>query len=116
MSGNDADDVDRGDERLVVGEAKASAARLPCRGRPWMALAQMGDTPRHEDAAATQPGRRVRLPGLRWPEDAGRPQPAEFCENGMKAVAEEATTRRIGRSSSPPTPSRAVPPATTGSG
>ncbi|RKN42375.1 FdhF/YdeP family oxidoreductase [Streptomyces hoynatensis] len=33
-------------------------------------------------------------PGCAWPEP-GRPHTAEFCENGAKAVAEEATLRRV---------------------
>ncbi|MET2715062.1 FdhF/YdeP family oxidoreductase [Streptomyces harbinensis] len=33
-------------------------------------------------------------PGCAWPEP-GKPHTAEFCENGAKAVAEEATLRRI---------------------
>jgi molybdopterin-dependent oxidoreductase alpha subunit len=35
-------------------------------------------------------------PGCAWPEGHHR-SPAEFCENGAKAVAEEATTRRVNR-------------------
>ncbi len=35
-------------------------------------------------------------PGCAWPEP-GTPHLAEFCENGVKAVAEEATTARITR-------------------
>ncbi|MFJ6212998.1 FdhF/YdeP family oxidoreductase [Streptomyces sp. NPDC092296] len=35
-------------------------------------------------------------PGCAWPEP-DRPHTAEFCENGAKAVAEEATERRIDR-------------------
>ncbi len=35
-------------------------------------------------------------PGCAWPE-AHPPQRIEFCENGIKAVAEEATTRRADR-------------------
>ena len=35
-------------------------------------------------------------PGCAWPDPAGT-APAEFCENGAKAVAEEATTRRVTR-------------------
>jgi molybdopterin-dependent oxidoreductase alpha subunit len=35
-------------------------------------------------------------PGCAWPDPQGHRKPAEFCENGAKAVAEEATTRRIG--------------------
>jgi molybdopterin-dependent oxidoreductase alpha subunit len=36
-------------------------------------------------------------PGCAWPDPLGHRKMAEFCENGAKAVAEEATTRRIGR-------------------
>jgi len=35
-------------------------------------------------------------PGCAWPE-ADKRHTAEFCENGAKAVAEEATKRRVGR-------------------
>ncbi len=34
-------------------------------------------------------------PGCAWPEPLGHRRPAEFCENGAKAVAEEATTRVV---------------------
>ncbi|HEX8556946.1 MAG TPA: FdhF/YdeP family oxidoreductase [Pyrinomonadaceae bacterium] len=34
-------------------------------------------------------------PGCAWPDPDGRRSRAEFCENGAKAVAEEATTRRV---------------------
>jgi molybdopterin-dependent oxidoreductase alpha subunit len=34
-------------------------------------------------------------PGCAWPDPDGRRAHAEFCENGAKAVAEEATTRRV---------------------
>ncbi len=36
-------------------------------------------------------------PGCAWPEPQGHRKLAEFCENGAKAVAEEATRRRAGR-------------------
>ncbi|MEO6084697.1 MAG: FdhF/YdeP family oxidoreductase [Umezawaea sp.] len=35
-------------------------------------------------------------PGCAWPEPQGHRKLAEFCENGAKAVAEEATRRRVG--------------------
>ena len=35
-------------------------------------------------------------PGCAWPEDPGGRKAAEFCENGAKAVAEEATRRLVG--------------------
>ncbi|MBF4996387.1 FdhF/YdeP family oxidoreductase [Nocardia sp. BSTN01] len=34
-------------------------------------------------------------PGCAWPEPTGPRRPAEFCENGAKAVAEEATLRTV---------------------
>lgn len=34
-------------------------------------------------------------PGCAWPEEHGGRKLAEFCENGAKAVAEEATTRAV---------------------
>lgn len=34
-------------------------------------------------------------PGCAWPEPQGRRRPAEFCENGAKAVAEETTVRTV---------------------
>src|SRR5829696_7424344 len=34
-------------------------------------------------------------PGCAWPDPDGDRSHAEFCENGAKAVAEEATTRRV---------------------
>ncbi|NDZ93229.1 FdhF/YdeP family oxidoreductase [Streptomyces sp. SID6673] len=34
-------------------------------------------------------------PGCAWPETPGHRKHAEFCENGAKAVAEEATKRRV---------------------
>ncbi|MFJ4650814.1 FdhF/YdeP family oxidoreductase [Nocardia sp. NPDC088792] len=34
-------------------------------------------------------------PGCAWPEPTGMRRPAEFCENGAKAVAEEATLRTV---------------------
>ncbi|MBO9532722.1 MAG: molybdopterin-dependent oxidoreductase [Solirubrobacteraceae bacterium] len=37
-------------------------------------------------------------PGCAWPEPEQGAHHLEFCENGVKAVAEEATLRRIGRS------------------
>ncbi|OAN38827.1 FdhF/YdeP family oxidoreductase [Mycolicibacterium iranicum] len=36
-------------------------------------------------------------PGCAWPEEHGGRKLAEFCENGAKAVAEEATTRVVTR-------------------
>ena len=37
----------------------------------------------------------IDCPGCAWPETPGHRKPAEFCENGAKAVAEEATLRTV---------------------
>src|SRR5579872_2797298 len=34
-------------------------------------------------------------PGCAWPDPDGERKTAEFCENGVKAVASEATTKRL---------------------
>ena len=49
-----------------------------------------------QDAAVGQPARRLRLPGCAWP-DRNHASTFEFCENGAKAVAAEATARRVTR-------------------
>ena len=58
-----------------------------------------------EQMGATRTVRTLRLlnqqegfdcPGCAWPDPQGHRKFAEFCENGAKAVAEEATLRRVG--------------------
>ena len=86
---------DPGDRDLRVGQPKQRAAGLP------------GVTAALSDGVAQMGVRRTALtlarvnqvggfdcPGCAWPEPADRAH-AEFCENGAKAVAEEATLRRI---------------------
>ncbi len=48
-------------------------------------------------AKINQPGG-FDCPGCAWPEPGAGAHHLEFCENGAKAVAEEGTLRRIGRS------------------
>ncbi|ULN45888.1 FdhF/YdeP family oxidoreductase [Mycolicibacterium goodii] len=58
-------------------------------------LTQMG--PVRTAAALTRLNQRhgFDCPGCAWPEEHGGRKLAEFCENGAKAVAEEATKRRV---------------------
>ncbi|CKI19387.1 FdhF/YdeP family oxidoreductase [Mycolicibacterium smegmatis] len=58
-------------------------------------LTQMG--PVRTTAALTRLNQRhgFDCPGCAWPEEHGGRKLAEFCENGAKAVAEEATKRRV---------------------
>ncbi|GGF36260.1 FdhF/YdeP family oxidoreductase [Echinicola rosea] len=39
----------------------------------------------------------IDCPGCAWPDPEKRSKLGEFCENGVKAIAEEATTERVGR-------------------
>ncbi|MBV8931670.1 MAG: FdhF/YdeP family oxidoreductase [Kutzneria sp.] len=87
-------DVD--EARLEVGDPARRAAGLPG------VLASV----RHsvDQMGAVRAVRTLRLlnqrdgfdcPGCAWPEPPGSRKTAEFCENGAKAVAEEATLRRV---------------------
>ncbi|WP_326550768.1 FdhF/YdeP family oxidoreductase [Micromonospora sp. NBC_01813] len=88
---------DAGDRDLRVGDPATAAAGLPGVTHALRAgFAQMGV----RRTALTllrvnQPGG-FDCPGCAWPEPAAeRRAHAEFCENGAKAVAEEATLRRV---------------------
>lgn len=53
-------------------------------GRGWKALSKLNQTDGHD------------CPGCAWPDpDDERSGLAEYCENGAKAIAEEATTKRL---------------------
>ncbi|MBT2211502.1 FdhF/YdeP family oxidoreductase [Actinomadura sp. NEAU-AAG7] len=94
-----ADDVDPADDiaGTEVSEPKTWAAGVP---GVTAALRQAYDQMGVRRTALTlvrvnqKPG--FDCPGCAWPEGDHR-HLAEFCENGAKAVAEEATTRRVTR-------------------
>ncbi|MFE0027657.1 FdhF/YdeP family oxidoreductase [Amycolatopsis sp. NPDC059021] len=94
------DDID--EARLETGKPKGYAA-----GIPGVAVSLVRGV---EQMGAGRTVRTLRLlnqregfdcPGCAWPEpreaDGEHRKLAEFCENGAKAVAEEATKRRVGR-------------------
>ncbi|MFC4603218.1 FdhF/YdeP family oxidoreductase [Rhodococcus kronopolitis] len=60
------------------------------------AVEQMGVTRTARSLARLNQRHGFDCPGCAWPETPGHRRPAEFCENGAKAVAEEATLRRVG--------------------
>ncbi|MBL8779279.1 MAG: FdhF/YdeP family oxidoreductase [Acidimicrobiales bacterium] len=107
MSGGDRDEPDRGDERLRVGHSKdVAAGPAGVVAGTRMALAEMGVRRGTRALLKVNQAEGFDCPGCAWPEaaPAGTRESgkharshAEFCENGMKAVAEEATTRRVGR-------------------
>ncbi len=58
-------------------------------------LAQMGATRTVRTLRLLNQREGFDCPGCAWPDPLGHRKVAEFCENGAKAVAEEATVRRV---------------------
>jgi molybdopterin-dependent oxidoreductase alpha subunit len=89
------DDPD--DRRLRVREPKDHAAGIPGIAAALKAgVEQMGVARSARTLLRVNQTSGFDCPGCAWPEPGAR-HLAEFCENGAKAVAEEATTRRIDR-------------------
>lgn len=92
-------DAPENDAGLKVGEPQDHAVGMPA------TLSIAKQAMKHLGVARTartlaklnQPGG-FDCPGCAWPEPADGSHHLEFCENGAKAVAEEGTLRRIGRS------------------
>jgi molybdopterin-dependent oxidoreductase alpha subunit len=83
---------------LEVGERKQGAGGLPAVTKALgMARAQMGVRRTALTLARLNQKHGFDCPGCAWPDPDHR-SIAEFCENGAKAVAEEATLRRVDRS------------------
>lgn len=85
------------EDDVVVTHEKSYAAGVPAvlvslqRG-----IEQMGLTRTARTLSRLNQRHGFDCPGCAWPETPGHRKYAEFCENGAKAVAEEATTRRVG--------------------
>lgn len=90
---------DPGDKDLEVHAPKHWAAGVPgVRVAMEHALRQMGPRRTALTLINLNQADGFDCPGCAWPEpDPKHRHTAEFCENGAKAVAEEATTRRITR-------------------
>ena len=83
------------EEQPRVTPPQDHAAGLPAVARSMRHLfAQMGPVRGTRVLRQLNQKRGFDCPGCAWPEGAER-RHAEFCENGVKAVAEEATERRI---------------------
>ncbi|MEV0728558.1 FdhF/YdeP family oxidoreductase [Polymorphospora sp. NPDC050346] len=89
---------DAGDRDLRISPPKRSAAGLPGVTHALAdGLAQMGVRRTALTLLKINQADGFDCPGCAWPEPApAKRSHAEFCENGAKAVAEEATLRRIG--------------------
>ncbi|QSE89415.1 FdhF/YdeP family oxidoreductase [Rhodococcus pseudokoreensis] len=90
----DIHEIDEDD--VVVTHEKSYAAGVPAvlvslkRG-----LEQMGPVRMARTLMKLNQRQGFDCPGCAWPETPGHRKHAEFCENGAKAVAEEATTRTV---------------------
>ncbi|MFF4733101.1 FdhF/YdeP family oxidoreductase [Streptomyces mirabilis] len=86
---------DPGDARLRVGPPKEYAAGIPAVTSSLRhAGEQMGARRSLLTLLQVNQKKGFDCPGCAWPEPEHRHR-AEFCENGAKAVAEEATVRRV---------------------
>ena len=89
------DDIDEG--QVEIGRPKRKAAGVPgVVASLQHALGQMGATRSLRVLSRLNQKVGFDCPGCAWPEP-GRRHVIEWCENGAKAVAEEATVRRITR-------------------
>lgn len=98
VDGRDLEDVPRADEPVEVSAPKRFAAGVPAvlvAGK--MAIEQMGPVRSAKTLLRINQTDGFDCPGCAWPEQLDRSH-VEFCENGAKAVAEEATRRRVDRS------------------
>jgi molybdopterin-dependent oxidoreductase alpha subunit len=85
------------DDGLTISPPKTSAAGVPAvLTALHHAQQQMGVVRSLLTLVKVNQAQGFDCPGCAWPEPAHR-HAAEFCENGAKAVAEEATVRRVTR-------------------
>nr|WP_296765734.1 FdhF/YdeP family oxidoreductase [Rhodococcus sp. (in: high G+C Gram-positive bacteria)] len=89
-------DYEYDENSVVVTDSKSYAAGVPAvlvslqRG-----VEQMGPVRTAFSLAKLNQRKGFDCPGCAWPETPGHRKHAEFCENGAKAVAEEATKRTV---------------------
>lgn len=84
------------DESLKVGKAKEVAAGIPAVvSATKHAIKEMGVARGMKMLLEVNQMGGFDCPGCAWPDPDDHRAVAEFCENGAKAVAEEATTKRV---------------------
>jgi molybdopterin-dependent oxidoreductase alpha subunit len=83
------------ESQLTVGKPKKHAVGFPAVANAMkISLEQMGPLRTAQTLLAVNQKKGFDCPGCAWPE-ADKRHKAEFCENGAKAVAEEATRRKV---------------------
>jgi anaerobic selenocysteine-containing dehydrogenase len=96
-----ADDTARAEQnidesKIRVGKPKTEAVGAPAVIRSLqMSVEQMGVARTAKTLLKVNQVTGFDCMGCAWPDPDHRRHTAEFCENGAKAVAEEATTRRV---------------------
>ena len=85
-----------GEHAVTVGPPRTTAAGVPAvLVALRRALTQMGAVRSLTTLARVNQRDGFDCPGCAWPENSGGRKRIEFCENGAKAVAEEATRRLV---------------------
>lgn len=83
------------EQKLTIGNVQKKAVGIPgIMHSMEISLKQMGPLRTAQTLLAINQKDGFDCPGCAWPE-ADKRHKAEFCENGAKAVAEEATKRRV---------------------
>ncbi len=91
-----ADDIDESDV-TVSGESHAAAGATAVMVSMKRAMGQMGPVRTAQTLLRLNQADGFDCQGCAWPDpDPAHRHTAEFCENGAKAVTEEATLRRVG--------------------
>jgi molybdopterin-dependent oxidoreductase alpha subunit len=86
------------DDRLEVGKPPAQAAGVKAIANSVsLGLREMGAVKMLRGWAAINQDRGFDCPSCAWADPDGPRHTAEFCENGAKAMADDATKKRIGR-------------------
>ena len=89
--------ADYDEHAIEVGHPEKSAAGVPAVVVALQrSLTQMGVLRTARTLTKVNQRDGFDCPGCAWPEEPGGRKHAEFCENGAKAVAEEATRRVVG--------------------
>ncbi len=84
------------EENIAIGKPAESAGGLSAvTAALKMSVAQMGVGRAVTSLLAVNQKKGFDCPGCAWPDPDDRRSLVEFCENGAKAVAEEATLRRV---------------------
>jgi len=82
---------------LTVKEPSTAAAGLTgVKVAIQHALKEMGANRSFKSLVKLNQVEGIDCPGCAWPDPEKRSKLGEFCENGVKAIAEEATTKKVG--------------------